>query len=63
MGSISMFLVKDQTGALIFHKTTSGSTGYKTKRLTEAETWQRLPELDGLRPLEAHRRLIEEARQ
>lgn len=58
-----MFLVKDHTGALIFHRTTSSSTGYKTARLTEAETWQRLPDLDGLRPLEAHRRLIEESRQ
>ena len=62
MSSISMFLVKDHTGALIFHRTTSRG-GYKTARLTEAETWQRLPELDGLRPLEAHRRLIEKARQ
>lgn len=63
MGSVSMFLVKDHTGALIFHKTTSSGGSYKTKRLTEAETWQRLPDLDGLKPLEAHRKLLEEARQ
>lgn len=63
MGSISMFLVKDRTGALIFHKTTSSSTGYKTKKLDHNEKWQRLPDLDGLKPFEAHRKLLEEARQ